>query len=171
MSYVLCTARLDIGPAPEDDSDIRNIVGWLNDPATMRYSEQRHRRHTIASQRHYIDSLGEDDNYLTIYHQRRLIGTMTVFIDIHNNIADVGILIGDKASWGNGFGFEAWKAVCDKTFKDWGVRKMEAGCVEDNLPMMGICARYGMSLEGRRYGHFLYQGLPADLVYWGKFKP
>ncbi len=170
MKYrAISTDRLIIESAPIDERSLREMVGWLNDPFTMQYSEQRHVHHTIYTQLDYI-SLYQDENLLLgIYTGKALIGTISVMVDAPNNTANIGILIGDRSKWGKGYGFEAWKAVCDMKFKD-GIRKIEAGCVADNVSMMSICSRYDMIEEGRQDDHFIYNGLPADLVHWGKFK-
>lgn len=170
MKYrVLHTSRLTLESAGIEDQNIREMVGWLNDPITMQYSEQRHVRHTIDSQRNYILLYRGENLLLLIRQNKRVIGTLSIMVDEPNNIADVGILIGDRACWGKGFGLEAWKAACDLKFAD-GIRKIEAGCMADNISMMSICQRYDMMEEGRRDHHFLHNGLPVDLVHWGKFK-
>lgn len=169
MSYIRCTSRIDIGHADLDMPRIREIVGWLNDPITMQYSEQRHTKHTATSQVNYIVTFKHPSYYLSINHKGIMIGTSSVWVDVCNNIANIGILIGDRSSWKKGFGLEAWRAICDMMFEQ-GIRKIEAGCVADNTSMMSICSRYDMIEEGRQDDHFLYHGLPADLVHWGKFK-
>ncbi|MBN2397764.1 MAG: N-acetyltransferase, partial [Deltaproteobacteria bacterium] len=41
----------------------RCYVDWLNDPLLMRFSRQRHKRHTIASCRDYWQSFEGTPNY------------------------------------------------------------------------------------------------------------
>lgn len=149
---------------------LKEMVGWLNDIKTMAYSEQRHMHHTIESQRRYIEMYQDDNILYSISHEGILIGTISTYVDKPNNVVNVGILIGDRAQWHKGFGFEAWKTVCDDQLNNKGRRKVEAGCAADNKAMMNICSRYGMSEEGRQDDHFLCWGLPVDLVHWGKFK-
>lgn len=169
--FWLPTKRLQIGlvqTIPYDSPVHKEIIGWLNDPNIVRYSEQRHHKHTIATQTEYVDSLGEDDLYLSINQDKIMIGTMSVHVDKHNSVANVGIMIGDPSKWGHGYGFEAWKAVCDRLLGTY--RKVEAGCMVCNLGMMGVCSHYGMMEEGIREDHFIYNGHPIDLIHWGKIK-
>lgn len=165
------TNRLNIKPLRGTDLEFREIVGWLNDIDVVRFSEQRHRRHTLDTQRDYYRSINAYcDYYLGIYKAIGdvLIGTMTAIVDKNNATANIGIMIGDKASWGHGYGVEAWRGVCDEMY-NLGVRKVEAGCMAVNYRMMAICQHYGMVEEGRQEHHFILNGEPIDLVHWGSF--
>ena len=165
------TRRLTFGPVRNTEDDIREIIGWLNNPEVVKYSEQRHKHHTMESQLAYIQSLRPGDPYLAIYQDEIMIGTGLATIDLHNKVADVGILIGYTNRWRSGLGFEAWKGMCDPLLHDFKVvRKIEAGCMAANIGMMGICAHYGMMEEGRQDDHFCVNDSYIDLVHWGKFK-
>jgi [ribosomal protein S5]-alanine N-acetyltransferase len=160
-------------PFQREDEDVdavlREIAGWLNDPAVVRFSEQRHGRHNLQTQREYINNILHSPNlYIGVYREGCLIGTMTVIVDTENSIANVGIMMGDKSKWGKGYGLEAWVGVCDELFKS-GIRKIEAGCMAINYRMMAICQHYGMVEEGRQDKHFMLDGSSIDLVHWGKF--
>lgn len=165
----LSTGQLMVRTSPNDDATLSQQVQWLNDPDVVRYSEQRHHIHTLESQRTYYNLFTGSNLFLSINIVNEMIGTMTVYADDYNNIANVGILIGDKSRWGLGYGVDAWKVVCDYLIKS-GVRKIEAGCAASNLPMMSICRRYSMIEEARQKDHFLIEGKPVDLIHWRKFK-
>lgn len=143
-------------------------MGWLNDPEVVRFSEQRHRRHSIETQKAYFAAVAPPHLYLGVIHDKCVIGTVTVLLDEANSVANVGIMMGDKSKWGKGYGFEAWRGVCDELFK-LGVRKIEAGCMAVNYRMMAICQHYDMIEEGRQDKHFMLEGHSVDLVHWGKF--
>lgn len=165
----LSTPRLRLENAPDDEASIREMIGWLNNPLIVRYSEQRHRHHTIESQRDFIHSFWGEDLFLAIYQEKIMIGTVTIYTDIPNLVANVGIMVGDSSCWGRGMGFEAWSAACNWMLEGY-FRKIEAGCMACNIPMMGICSHYGMTEEGRQEEHFLLHGTPTDLVHWGMIK-
>lgn len=149
-----------------DEGIARTMVGWLNDPEITKYSEQRHKKHTIRSQMSYIR---KTKLLWGIYRMDTvgLIGSVSAHWDDHNNVANVGIMIGDKGNMGSGYGFEAWKLVCDNLRTEGSVRKIEAGCMEINRAMMSICSKYGMMEEGRRDDHFVVGDTTCDLVLWG----
>lgn len=165
----LCTGTLLVRSSPNDDETLSLQTQWLNDPQVMQYSEQRHHIHTIESQRTYYKMFSGSNLFLAVYTGSEMIGTMTVYTDDYNGIANVGILIGDRSKWGLGYGHDAWATVCDYLIKS-GTRKIEAGCMAINKPMMSICQHYGMVEEGRQKDHFVINGKPSDLVHWGKFK-
>lgn len=159
--------ELWLGTIDDDPPTLSEIVKWLNDPEVVRFSEQRHKKHTLATQLAYVQTFKGEDIYWGIYHGDSIIGTISYHIDKPNSVANVGIMIGDKDYWGMGYGFEAWKRICDYLL--WkGVRKVEAGCMAINASMIRICLRYGMTEEGRIKGHFLYQNKPTDLLLFGK---
>lgn len=170
MKYMeVITPRLLLRPTTLFEWEIREMIGWLNNPLVVRFSEQRHKTHTIQSQMNYIMSFVENDVLFSIIHERVIIGTISFRIDGPNQVANVGIMIGDHSKWGMGFGFEAWKGLCDKLLEG-GVRKIEAGCMACNRSMMSICSRYGMSEESRQDDHFIWRDCLIDLVHWSKFK-
>ncbi len=167
----IATPRLRLKSATLDEPMLRSMIGWLNDPVVVRYSEQRHHRHTVASQRRYIEMFANRNHLLSIFYceDNILIGSATILADLPNDVADIGIMIGERSMWGKGLGLEAWTAVCDRCLTG-GFRKVEAGCMACNVSMMSICSHYGMMEEGRQEDHFLCNGQPTDLVHWGKFK-
>jgi RimJ/RimL family protein N-acetyltransferase len=148
-------------------------VAWLRDPEVVKFSEQRHREHTLSSQLRYINSFGE--GYLWgIYtvHDGAHIGNMSASIDQPNKTADVGILIGETRYWRKGYGLEAWREAC-RWMLDPGqgaLRKLEAGCMATNLGMRRILDKSGFKLEGERLNHFLLNGSPVGMVFYGRFK-
>src|SRR4051812_9779295 len=75
-------------------------VGWLNDPEVVKFSEQRHKTHSIESSQRYFESFIGSSNYFlaieaadeTLGH----IGNISIAVDLENGVADVSILIGEK---------------------------------------------------------------------------
>ena len=157
----------------EDDIDQR-YIGWLNDPAVVRYSNQRFRAHDQTSCRAYLETFANSPNiFLAI---RRLgdgvrIGTMTAYRNPHHGTADVGIMIGDTACWGGGFGQDSWDTLLGWLLGPGGTRKVTAGTLACNRGMVRLMERSGMELEGVRRGQELVDGEPQDIVLYGKFTP
>jgi ribosomal-protein-alanine N-acetyltransferase len=166
---IIRTGRLVLAPLLTTNASLSEMVGWLNNPLVVRFSEQRHRKHTMDSQLDYINSFKGEDTLLGIHLQHALIGTISARIDVPNEVANVGLMIGDHEAWGFGYGLEAWSGFCEKLL-DNNVRKIEAGCMLCNVSMMSICLRYGMMEEGRLEDHFIYRKIPISMVLWGKVK-
>jgi hypothetical protein len=92
---VLETARLKLVPFTENYLTER-YVSWLNDAAVVRYSEQRHRTHSVESRRAYMRSFeGLPDYFWAIVARDQAVGhlgNMAILIDAPNLLADVTTL-------------------------------------------------------------------------------
>lgn len=172
-SEILVASRLNVVPFSERYLTDQ-YVGWLNDPHVVRYSEQRHRSHTLASCRSYWQSFDRTPHYfwaiLELGEAPAHIGNINAYVDENNRLADVGILIGARSAWGKGYGTEAWLTVCDFLLREKGLRKVTAGALASNKAMIGIARRAGMIEEGRRIRHYLWEGREIDVVYFSLFK-
>lgn len=142
-------------------------VAWLNDPEAMRYSENRHRKHTLESCRGYWESFAGPPHFFWAIETETLghIGNINAYLDLPNRTADVGILIGHRESWGHGFGLEAWMLVAQYLFEVQGIRKLTAGTAANNIGMIKIMERAGMQADGRRVRQLVIEGAEVDVVY------
>jgi len=170
------TRRLLITPFSERHLTDR-YVGWLNDKELMRYSEQRHRVHTFDSCRAYWKSFKSTPHYFwaieTLGSDATHIGNINGYISETNSIADIGILVGGTSenSYRNiGYGVEAWVAVCDFVFSKLKIRKISAGTMSINTPMLRLMSRVGMVPDGERARHYLCGGNEVDIVYAAFFR-
>ncbi len=152
----------------------QNYVDWLNNPDVVKYSEQRHKNHTLESCRQYYEAmLVSDDLFLAIEATEGgygHIGNLGVAFDKHNQVADVSILVGEKNIWGRGFATIAWNAVLGYLLREEAVRKVTAGTMSINTPMLRLIERSGMIIEGYRKNHFIVNNVFSDMVLAAKFK-
>lgn len=168
MTPTLTTAHLVLRPLTKAS---QRQVDWLRDPKVTQFSEQRHVKHSLASCLRYIQAC---PFMWAIYDLKdRHIGNLTAHSDIPNNIANVGIMIGDTDYWGRGWGTEAWRCatawLLDKEGGNF--RKLEAGCMAINIPMRRVLDHTGFRHEGERLNHFLFNGAQAcGEVFYGKFR-
>lgn len=160
-----------VAPNPGNKAAVYTQVDWLNHPDIMRFSEQRHVKHTLESQQAYIQSFLDHPDHIMreICSGDEMVGTITAYVDRYNRVANVGILLGME-HWGRGYGYQAWAQLCDSLFDNVGMRRIEAGCMAKNAPMINLMRRYGMSEEGRRPSHFIVDGTYSDLVLYGRFR-
>ena len=167
------TERLRIIPFSEQHLTAR-YVGWLNDPDVVRYSDQRFRKHTVASCSEYWQSFAGAPNYFWAIVAREPelghIGTMNAYVDTIHSVADLGILIGERRVWGRGYGSEAWVGVCDYLLDEGGIRKVTAGTLSVNTAMLGVMRRAGMVEDGRRRRHSLFEGREVDAIHVALFR-
>lgn len=173
IPHVIETKRLKIVPFDESHLTDR-YVAWLNDPEVVQFSEQRHHHHTLVSCRHYWQSfVGSPNLYWAIVvndSPPSHIGNINAYVDEKNSLAEVGIIIGEKAAWSNGYGLEAWKAVCNYLLHDVGIRKVTAGTMAGNKGMLRIMEKTGMVADGRRIRHYIFDAKEVDVILAALFK-
>lgn len=149
-------------------------VGWLNDAELVRFSEQRHRVHTLASCRSYWQSFANTPHFFWAMEEVAMglghIGNITAYVDSNNQLADLGIIIGESKARGKGYALEAWQAVCAFLFCEAGIRKISAGALSVNGPMCKLMQRAGMIDDGRRRAHYLFAGDAVDVVHMALFR-
>ena len=173
FSREIRTERLLITPFGEGHLTDR-YMGWLNDKELMCYSEQRHRQHTLDSCREYLRSFNDTPHYFWAIEEQRHgwghIGNINAYVDRNNMGADIGILIGEPKAQKKGYGLEAWKRVCRFLLTDYGMRKISAGTMTANLPMIHLMERAGMIPDGIRKRHYLLEGHEVDIVHMALFR-
>ena len=156
------------------DSDISpSYLGWLNDPTTMRWSNQRFRHHTYESCRAYRGGFEDTPNLFLAIEARSdgaVLGTMTAYVAEQHGTADMGILVGEREAWGKGVGLEAWTLLMEWLLHTRGLRKVTGGTLDANVGMVRIMERSGMQLEGRRLRQELVDGVAHDVLYFGRFR-
>jgi ribosomal-protein-alanine N-acetyltransferase len=151
-----------------------SYVGWLNDPEIMKYSEGRFKKHTPESCREYMDSFENSPNYLwaivakdpSIGH----IGNINCYVNPNHMLADIGIMVGEKSQNGKGYGKEAFAGIVDFLFVKAGIRKVTAGTMSLNIPMLKIMHSLCMRNDGVRKRHYICGGGEVDIVHMCLFK-
>ncbi len=149
-------------------------VGWLNDLDLMRYSEHRHKVHTIESCLKYWQLFEGTPNYFWAIEEVEEgighIGNINAYIDEINFLADIGILIGDKHAKNKGYGTETLIGVCNYLFLKVGIRKLTAGTLSVNIPMLKLMRRIGMVEDGIRKRHYVFSDKEEDMIHMALFK-
>ncbi len=170
MTPTISTNRLSLRPLTK--ATVRQVA-WLIDPEVVKYSEQRQHVHSLNSQLRWLDSFSGKSHVWGIYLAANgdHIGNLTARHDRYNDVTDVGIMIGESKCRGLGMGSEAWKAavswLLDQNCGQ--CRKLEAGCMRANEPMLKIL-RSTMTEEGERLSHFILDGSPTGMVLFGRHR-
>lgn len=156
--------------SPENISE--EYVGWLNNKEVMRFSNQRFKNHTFVTSLDYYNSFSGTDNiFLSINKNdnKKMIGTMTLYFSTNHGVADLGIMIGNKNMSSRGFGSDAWCSLVQALSTKKMVRKITAGTLKPNTPMIKLMNKSGMHLEATKCDQEIYQGRPVDVLYFAKF--
>jgi RimJ/RimL family protein N-acetyltransferase len=114
---------------PDDVS--KTYVAWMNDNEIIQYLESRWSVQTLETVRTFVQSMSDSPKdflfgmFLNEIHQH--IGNIKIgsihFIHRHG---DVGLIIGDKASWGKGIAFEAISLITRYGFEELNLNKLTA---------------------------------------------
>jgi [ribosomal protein S5]-alanine N-acetyltransferase len=149
-----------------------SYISWLNDKYLMRFSNQRLKNHNVKTCIEYFESFKNSNNlFLGIFtNKSSMIGTLTVYFDDKQNIADIGILIGNKQYQSEGYGVSAWCLLQEYLFKKIKIKKVTAGTLSCNIAMKSIIENSNMKLEYKRAKQFEFDGKLYDKLYYVKYK-
>lgn len=142
---------------------------WLNDKRLMRYSRQATHVHTKESCLQYLESFkGTSNEFWSLKNETgEQIGTMTAYINLDSQTADIGILIGEG---GQGLGSVAWGKAIQKLFQEEKIRKVTAGTLSVHKHMISIFEKHGMKKEGHLREQQQINGEIFDVVRYGLLK-
>lgn len=151
--------------APDDVSS--EYVAWMNNDEITQYLESRWSVHTLESIQAFVQAMCESPNdylfgmFLKDTHQH--IGNIKIGnINPHHHYGDVGLIVGDKASWGKGIAAEAISLVTQYGFEELNLNKLTAGMYEHNMGSYKAFMKAGYKEVGRYEKHFFYQGRYVD---------
>jgi len=156
------------------EQDINSTyLKWLNDPVVTRYSNQRFVLHTKQSCINYFLTFENSSNiFLAIKNKKdnKVIGTLTIYHALHHQTADIGLMIGERGLWGQGYGQEAFSIVVDKLISMGSIRKITAGTMEKNRAMIRIIEQAGLRWEATRKQQELLDGEAVDILYYARYQ-
>lgn len=151
-----------------EKTDLPRFVAWLNDPEVRRHllinlplsMTQEERWYDSMSQRQpaeqvLVIEVREGEDWPPI-------GTISFHqIDWVNRSTEVGILIGEKAYWNQGYGRDAMRLMLRHGFSTLNLNRIYLHVFEDNLRGIRAYERAGFIQEGR-----LRQDVFREGRYW-----
>jgi len=117
------------------DKDIKKWVYWLNEKNNSNYTNRRLKKHTIRSQKKFIDSKNKSKNTLLykIYLNSEFVGALEVCdIDNFHKTCEIGFFIGDKSNWSKGIATQAVKIAKNIMIKNYKIKKIYGSCYSKN---------------------------------------
>jgi RimJ/RimL family protein N-acetyltransferase len=142
--------------------DLPRFVEWLNDPEVI-HGLLLGTPLSMAQEQSWFDGMRSrpvEEHPLGIEVQTptgwQLIGNLgLVHIDWKTRQAEVGIFIGDKGFWNQGYGRDAMVLLLRYAFNNLGLNRVWLRVYETNPCAMHSYLKAGFVLEGRqRQGHF-----------------
>jgi [ribosomal protein S5]-alanine N-acetyltransferase len=122
--------------------------------------ETRWEQQNISKIKKFVKEMTRSDNNFlfaiieksTLNHIGNIkIGSVNKF----HNFAEISYFIGDRDSWGRGYGTEAVKALTEYSFKNLGLEVIIAGVYQSNIGSQRVLEKAGYSLEGSISNQFL----------------
>ncbi len=160
--------------APFEYKDLKNkkYISWLNNKELLKFSNQRFENQNIKKLRNDFYLLKKNKNiFLKILtKENQFIGTIIGWINKNHKSCNLGILIGDYRFKSRGYGLDSWKTAMNYLFRDLKLRKVFAGTIILNKPMLSIFKKSKMKFEGKFKKHEIIGKKYQDLVYYSKFK-
>lgn len=169
--FLLEGKHLLLRPMDEKDAN-EKYLGWMNDPEVTRYLTPRFIPWALEDLRAYIRGFDQKKNgFLFAIIDRpthRHIGNITIHqINSVNQIGTLGILIGEKESWGKGVMFEACQLVIQFAFETLGLHKIKGGAVLENAMSIVTLKKMGFQIEGKLREEHCWKGKRMDTLVMG----
>ena len=156
---------------PSDVNDA--YYSWMNNPETIQYVESRFFPNSMESLQEYVKKvLGNKDNIflaIVLKEKHKHIGNIKMGpINWVHRLADIGVILGEKDSWGKGYASEAISLLAEYAFKNLNLHKLTAGCYEPNQGSLKTFRKAGFEIEGKRKKHAFFNGEYVDVILLGR---
>lgn len=152
-------------------SDVtQDYIDWMNVPEIVRFTEQKHRRHTRASVTEFASKIQKSGDYLFgVFHDGRHLGNVGLGpIDWNHRRGEIGYIIGRREYWGKGVATAAVVAVAEFALGELGLEKLCAEVFEGNGASMRVLEKAGFTVEARLPGHVVLDGGRVDQFMLGR---
>ena len=163
--------KVNLTPFRISDIKNKNYISWLNNKKLLKYSNQRFENNTPAKLKEYYLSTksNKDFFYKILTKDKVFIGTIFCKVDKYHNTGNLGILIGNKNFSSSGFGFDAWVTLIKYLKKKVKVRKIYAGTLTCNKPMLKIFIKSKMKFEAKFKRQEVVNKKFYDLIIYSTF--
>ena len=156
--------------------DWQRVLEYQTDPLYLRYYEWTEDDRTPESVQEFVGWFLDNEKEtprirfqlaVTLKSNNLLIGNCGVRMDKANALeADIGYEL-DPKHWNHGYATEATHAIVDFGFSHFGVHRIWADCVADNIGSARVLEKLGMKLEGRLREKGFYKGKWWDTLIYG----
>ena len=155
---------------PIEKTDASRMLRWINDPETRRWLGRCHPLN-LTREEEYIDNKYKDDRDVTLAivltEGDRHIGSVGLHhIDLLNQTAVTGMLIGEKDSRGQGYGPAAKALMLDYAFNTLNLRTVRSATIATNVASARSLEKSGYVQVGRLPDQFFREGCWHDELLW-----
>jgi RimJ/RimL family protein N-acetyltransferase len=163
--------RIYLRPVLESDVSERYLC-WMRDPDVTRYLECRFTSCTLDDLRRFVAEANADPDALFLAivlkkHDRHVGNLKLAALNRIHGSAEIGLLIGEKNCWNEGYATEAIRLVMAHAFSELGLHKLTAGCYDVNPASARAFLRAGFVREGLRREQFECEGRRVGQILLG----
>ena len=142
-------------------------VNWLNDLDVNKYLESRG-NFTIKLLEDFLIEQEQKDILFWAIHLKdsnKHIGNIKIDpINYQDNSGEYGILIGDRNSWGEGYGYEASKRIINFCFNSIKLSQITLGVKKKNYSGIKLYEKLGFNVIPRKGNQNIYQNVSNESI-------
>jgi RimJ/RimL family protein N-acetyltransferase len=159
-----------------DRRNAETIRAWLNDPEVHRFLLVGHLPITREQEELYYDRQSQAvDSFAFEIHvaaDDRYIGNIGLKdVDFVHRHGEIGIVIGDKTAWGQGYGADAIVACLGFAFFALGLHRVSIRVHEEHTRGLELYRRLGFVETGREREHIYQEGHFQDEIILDMLEP
>ena len=144
-------------------------VDWMQDEEVTQFLESRWKTYTLDRLKDYVGTINDDiNNFLFgifLKENGEHMGNIKIGdINQIHRFGYVGLLIGNRNMWGNGYGTEAIKLATQYAFQELNLNKLIAGIYADNKSSYNAFIKAGYGKAGTFKNHRFYKGKYVDEI-------
>jgi RimJ/RimL family protein N-acetyltransferase len=153
-----------------EQSDAERAYTWVNDREVTQHLLMRYPMSRAQEERYLAETSEQGNSYGDI---RLAIetkdGVHIGMCGLHHGSpedrhASLGIMVGDKSYWSNGYGSDAVMMLLRFAFDQMNLNKVELGVFEFNERAIACYRKCGFVEEGRRREHYFQDGRYWDII-------
>ncbi|HBY96703.1 MAG: GNAT family N-acetyltransferase [Ardenticatenaceae bacterium] len=147
-------------------SDVEKFTEWFNDPEVTQFVGNAFPAISPERERELVEGWLDDPHAFSIETRGgQLIGNCHLFrVDLRQRTAELGIVIGDKAFWGQGYGTDAITLLLSYAFEHLGLHRVELHYLAFNRRAREAYEKCGFVEEGRRREAVFIRGQWVDSI-------
>ncbi|TFH27585.1 MAG: N-acetyltransferase [Promethearchaeota archaeon] len=157
---------------------IPTFTKWMNDREVLQYLLM-YKPLTLETEEQWFDQMITHENSLLFSiltlpspenENETLIGNVSIDIDHRNGVGSLGIIIGEKKYWGQGYGTEALRLLIAYAFDTLNLQRIEIEVFSSNPRALVCYKKVGFTEEGRKRRRYYVRGQYIDTIQLGLLK-
>lgn len=153
-----------------DPADAETMVRWVNDPEVTEHLSLRYPM-SLAAERQWAEGAAGRNQYSAVtfaierIEDGQVIGNCGLYGAVpEDRGAELGVMIGEKAQWGQGHGFDALCTLLAFGFREMNLRRIWLRVDADHPRGRALYERLGFTQEGHQREEHWRAGRPRDLA-------